>query len=249
MEQLLFQRPNKLMPSPALAALLEVPTGLLGFGADGVNGCPFWDGFYSLTVSSCPWDAWCLCTPNKQSHIYLHTRGSSQRLLHLTAVPQPASAYPLCSTGTLWVRAEIRGLVSVSDGWECLQGREKSLCNCSWNGAHVEGVELELRGAGDEVLFYRPDFIRRTSGVKLNSETPDSRTGGFLKRRLFPGTGEHPVSKWQLSQWSLSSMMATSPARRERINWKVFSSLCWEGPNSRKPLIYIHNCCIFYKYM
>lgn len=34
--------------------------------------------------------------------------------------------------------------------------------------------------------------------VKLNTETPDSRTDDFLKMRLFPGTGEHPVSKEQL---------------------------------------------------
>lgn len=51
-------------------------------------------------------------------------------------------------------------------------------------------MELKLCGAGDEVLFY--------IWVKLSSETPDSRTDGFLKMRLFPGTGEYPVSKGQL---------------------------------------------------
>lgn len=67
----------------------------------------------------------CLCTPNKQSHMYLHTQGFSQRLLPLTAVPQPASGYPLCSMGTLGVRAEIWDLDAVSDGWECLQVQRK----------------------------------------------------------------------------------------------------------------------------
>lgn len=34
--------------------------------------------------------------------------------------------------------------------------------------------------------------------VKLSSETPDSRTDDFLKMRLFPGAGEHPVAEGQL---------------------------------------------------
>lgn len=98
------------MLSPVLAALLEAPTGPCGFGAGQVNGCPFCADFFP--VSSCPWDAWCLCSPNQQSHIYLHPQGFSQRLLHLTAVPPPASGYPLCSMGTLGGRAEIGDLVT-----------------------------------------------------------------------------------------------------------------------------------------
>lgn len=62
-------------------------------------------------VSSCPWDAWCLCSPNKQSHMYLHTQGCRQRLLHLAAVPRPASGY-LCSKGTLGVSTEIEDSVT-----------------------------------------------------------------------------------------------------------------------------------------
>lgn len=50
-EQLLFQRQHKLLLSPVLAALLEAPTGLCGFGAGQVNGCPFCAFF---PISSCP---------------------------------------------------------------------------------------------------------------------------------------------------------------------------------------------------
>lgn len=66
-----------------------------------------------IPVSSCPWDAQCLCTPTKQSHKYLHTQGFSRRLLHLAALPQPCLCYPLCSMGASWGRTEIQDLVTV----------------------------------------------------------------------------------------------------------------------------------------
>lgn len=72
-----------------LSPVLEVPTGLCGFGAGEVNGCPFCADFYSCLLLS----VGCSVSgnPNKQSHKYLHTQGFSQRLLHLPALPQPAS--------------------------------------------------------------------------------------------------------------------------------------------------------------
>lgn len=41
-----------LMLSPVLAALLEAPTGLSGFGAGEVDGCPFCADFYSCLLFS-----------------------------------------------------------------------------------------------------------------------------------------------------------------------------------------------------
>lgn len=46
--------------------------------------------------------------------------------------------------------------------------------------------------------YFIDQIYMKNIWVKLNSETPDFRTDGFLKMRLSPGTGEHPVSKGQL---------------------------------------------------
>lgn len=95
------------MLSPVLAALLEAPSGLVRL----------MDALTVLTLFLSPLVLGMLglCSPNKQSHIYLHPQGLSQRLLYLTAVPRPALGYPLCSVGTLGVRAEIGDLVT--DRW------------------------------------------------------------------------------------------------------------------------------------
>lgn len=105
---------------------------------------------------------------------------------------------------------------------------------------------MELKLEQGMRCYFINQIYTKNIWVLLNSETPDSRTEDFLKMGCFLELG---FLRDSFSQWSLSSIMATSHGRRERINLEVFSSLCWEGPNSRKPLIYIHNCCIFYKYM
>lgn len=102
-----------------LCAVGSTP-GLCGAGAGEVNGCPSCDGFYSC--SSFP----CLCTPNQQSHMYLHTGIQADTAAPpLPALPHPALGYPLGSMGTLGVRTEIRDLV-LSDRWPCLQCRVTS---------------------------------------------------------------------------------------------------------------------------
>lgn len=108
---------------------------------------------------------------------------------------------------------------------------------------------------GDEVLFYRTALYEtnlckaRLRGAVSDQRHRTVRQMTFLAR-LCPLVGELKVSKsgLRLPVFTLVTFSfndATSCWRRERTNLGDFSSLCWEGPNSRKPLIYIHNCCIF----
>lgn len=159
MEQLLFQRQNKLMLSPVLAALLEVPTSRVDLELVRLNGCP------SALLFLCPLVRGMLgvSVHSQQTEPYVFTHmGVCQRLLHLSS----ASAYLGLSTvfhghlGTEWPQKF--GIWSLSDGWKWLQDREKSLCNScemvpglkawNWNWSRGWGAILSTR------------FIRRTSG-------------------------------------------------------------------------------------
>lgn len=127
MEQLLFQRQHKLMVSPVLAALLEAPTGLCGFGAGQVNGCPFCADFFSCLLLSLG----CLVSvQSQQTEPYLFTPTGLQSE---TAAPDSSASTCLGLSPVIHGHPgrEDRnwGFWSLTDHWECLQCREKPLCN------------------------------------------------------------------------------------------------------------------------
>lgn len=137
-----------------------------GFGAGEVKWmplCPF------IPVSSCPWDAWCLCTPNKQSHMYLHTSGFVRDCC-TWAVPRPTSGYPLCSMGTLGL-SDGRNLGfgrCLMAGSGCRTEKSHFVSLAKWCPDWRHGTET---GAGDEVLFYQPDLYEEHLGITQLRDT------------------------------------------------------------------------------
>lgn len=86
MEQLLFQRQNKLMLSPVLAALLEVPTSRVDLELVRLNGCPSALLFLSPLVRGML--GVCALPTNRAICIYTH-RGLSE-----TAAPEQCLGLP-----------------------------------------------------------------------------------------------------------------------------------------------------------
>lgn len=147
MEQLLFQRQTDAEPS-----IVEAPPGLCGFGAGEVHGCPFCADFYSCLLLS----VGCSVSVHSQpTEPYVFT-------LHLPAVPHPASGIHCVP----WAPCEWGQKLGV---WSCLLAGS----GCSAEKSHfvtacetvptLKGSNWNC-GAGDEVLFYRPDLYEEHLG-------------------------------------------------------------------------------------
>lgn len=137
--------------------LSEVPTGLFGFGAGEVNGCPFWDDFYSCLLLSVR----CLVSVHSQQtepYVFTHTGVWSE-----TAAPDSSASTCL-------------GLSTVFRGHLGSEGRNSGFGRCLWwlgvsasaqKSHFVTACEMvptltawnwSCVEQGDEVLFYRPDL-------------------------------------------------------------------------------------------